>query len=213
MRYTKHVLAFLLALLMLLSLTACGSSGDDSQKEKKDYTAGVVVGNTYTSEFAGITCTLGESWTFLSQDEIAQITGVASDLTTDEKLKESLNSGATIYEMYAMDSDSTSLNITVGDLGVIYGSVLEVKDYASSAADQMPSALESIGMTDVTSKLTTVDFAGQQQTAIAVTASFQGIQMYEVLVCLKQGNYIYNVTVCSYGSDRTAEVLALFQAL
>ena len=213
MKQTKNCLAPLLALLMLLSLTACGSSGDDSQDEKKEYTAGVVDGSTYTSEFAGITCTLSESWIFLSQDEIAQIGGVASDLTTDEKLKESLNSGATIYEMYAMDSDSTSLNITVGDLGVIYGTVLDVKDYASSAADQMPSAMESIGMENVTAELTTVTFAGQQQTAIAVTASFQSVPMYEVLVCLKQGNYIYNVTVCSYGSDRTAEVLALFQAL
>lgn len=207
MKKTRKVLALFLVLLMILSLTGCGGKDDT-----KEYAAGVVDGSTYTSEFAGITCTLGDSWTFLTQDEIAQISGIASDMTSDEKLRESLNSGSTIYEMYAMDSDSTSLNVTVGDLGAIYGKILDMKTLAESTAEEFPSAFASMGFSDVTADVTTMTFAGSEQNVILIQGSYQGVTMYERLVCMKVGNYVYSITAACYGTDRTAEVLALFQA-
>lgn len=49
--------------------------------------------------------------------------------------------------------------------------------------------------------------------AIAITATVQDTPMYELLVCMKEGNYIYCVTLCSYTEDVTAQMAALFYTL
>lgn len=68
----KKLAALTLALLMTLSLAACGSQKDDQAGGA--VTPGVtgdavpdmgtVSGGTYTNRFAGISCTLDDSWYF-----------------------------------------------------------------------------------------------------------------------------------------------------
>ena len=48
---------------------------------------------------------------------------------------------------------------------------------------------------------------------MALTATVQDTPMYELVICLKQGNYIYCVTLCSYTEDVTAQMAELFYAL
>lgn len=71
----KKLAALALALLMTLSMAACGSQKDDQAGGA--VTPGVtgdavpdmgtVSGGTYTNRFAGISCTLDDSWYFLSR--------------------------------------------------------------------------------------------------------------------------------------------------
>ena len=68
----KKLAVLALALLMTLSLAACGSQKDD--QAGGNVTPGVtgdavpdmgtVSGGTYTNRFAGISCTLDDSWYF-----------------------------------------------------------------------------------------------------------------------------------------------------
>ena len=82
------------------------------------------------------------------------------------------------------------------------------------SVEQVPAALESYGFTDVTAQLTTVDFAGQKNVpAVAVSAMNGDIATYELLVCLKAGNYSFSVTLCSFTEDVTADMAALFTAV
>ena len=213
MKKTKKLLALCLALLVAFSLVGCGDDTDDSGSQKKEYSPAVVENNVYTSQFAGLTATLDSTWTVLNDEEIAQIVGVSIDMTDDAALKESLSSGNTIYDMYAMAADGATLNITVGNLGAIYGKLLDMKTLAQSSAEQLVPAFESMGFTDVTAEVSTISFAGTEQTVIILQGSHQGITMYEQLVCMKVGDYILSITACSYGTDRTTEILSLFSAL
>ena len=43
--------------------------------------------------------------------------------------------------------------------------------------------------------------------------TIQGVELYETLVCIKNGNYMAGVVVCSVGTDITDSLLALFQKL
>ena len=212
MKKIKNLSAFALALVLLLTLVGCGGK-DDGGSQKKEYAPATVENNVYTSQFAGLTATLDESWTVLNDEEIAQIVGFSIDMTDDAALKESLGSGKTIYDMYAMATDSSTLNITVGDLGAIYGKLLDMKTLAQSSAEQLVPAFESMGFTDVTAEVSTISFAGAEQTTIILQGNYQGVPMYEQLVCMKVDDYVLNITACSYGTDRTAEILSLVQPL
>ena len=78
----------LLALMALLSaLTACG--GDSAEDvsgtlppetpmtpEETEFQSGRVEGGTYTNEFLSVACQLGDEWTYLTDEEIAQLNGV-----------------------------------------------------------------------------------------------------------------------------------------
>lgn len=212
MKKIKNLSALALVLVLLLSLIGCGGK-DDEGSQKKEYTPATVENNVYTSRFAGLTAVLDENWTVLNDEEIAQIVGFSIDMTDDAALKESLSNGKTIYDMYAMATDSSTLNITIGDLGAIYGKLLDMKTLAQSSAEQLVPAFESMGFTDVTAEVSTVSFAGAEQAAIILQGNYQGVTMYERLVCMKVDDYVLNITACSYGTDRTAEILALFQPL
>ena len=212
MKMTKKLTALLLTALMLLSLSACGGDKKDDES-KKEYTVGTVENGVYTSEFAGVTCTLDSTWSVLNDAEIAQIVGYTVDMTSDEELKKSLSDGKTLFDMYAMATDSSTLNITVGDLGAIYGKVVDAKSVAEASAKELPEAFKNMGFTDVTTEVVTLTFAGAQHPAIVLKGNYLGVPMYETLVCMKVGNYTYNITACSYGTDRTAEILNFFSAL
>ena len=63
----KKFCALLLALLLTMSLAACGGGAENTNgpTPQKQFSAGTTTGNTYTNEYFGFTCTLDESWVFL----------------------------------------------------------------------------------------------------------------------------------------------------
>lgn len=209
MKITKRISALLLGLLLAMSLAACGA--DDTPK--KEFSAGVTDGNTYTNEYFGFTATLDESWTFFTSDEIAQLTGQVVDLLDNEAVAEAYASGKSVVEMYAMRDDNATLNLTVENLGEEYGAQLTEEDYADVSLDILPDQLTAAGYTDVAAAKTTVSFAGAEHYAIAVSAVMQDVPVYELLACVKVGDYVAVVTACTYGEDATADILAAFQAL
>ena len=73
--------------------------------------------------------------------------------------------------------------------------------------------MSTYGFENVAAAVTTTEFAGADCPAVALTATVQDTPMYELVICLKQGNYIYCVTLCSYTEDVTAQMAALFYAL
>lgn len=50
-------------------MSACGAKSEDERPLQR----GTIEGNTYTSAFAGFGCTLGEEWTFRSEEELLEM--------------------------------------------------------------------------------------------------------------------------------------------
>lgn len=206
----KRILALLLAAVMMLSLAACGGEGGSAETtEPAGPILGETSGNTYTNTYFGMGCTLDDSWIVANEDELAQIMG-----TTTEMLSEAaLEADGVGYSFYASKEDGlTTLNIVMENLGKLYGMLLDEKSYAETSVEQLPAAFEAMGMTDVTTEITTVTFAGSEHTAIKLSGVIYDINFYETLVCVKQGSYIAVVTAASYYEDTTADILAQFQA-
>lgn len=194
----KKLAALALALLMTLSLAACGSQKDDQAggavtpgvTDDAVPDMGTVSGGTYTNRFAGISCTLDDSWYFYTDEQIDELNGFVRESTSDEELKTRLESSSSVQDMYAASTDGLmTINVVFTNMGLLGGST-------------------------VTAQLTTVDFAGQKNVpAVAVSAMNGDIATYELLVCLKAGNYSFSVTLCSFTEDVTADMAALFTAV
>lgn len=241
MKTAKRIALLMLALAMLLALTACGGKSADvrgsvstaesnEQREnidgknaaEEDGTAfglGTMNGGVYANEFLGLGCTLDENWTYFSEEELLELNGLTAEMVQDEDIAEMLENSNTIYDMYAMAEDGlVTINITLENVGVLYGMALSEERYLEIASDLLESTLASSGLEDVELTAGTATFAGEEHGCIWLSASLaiseeESVPVYEMLVCIKKGNYMANVTLCSYQEDITDTLAALFYAL
>ena len=232
----KKITAMLLTLLMLLTMAACGQKEpeqtggtvepgatpdqsvtgqvDAAEQGGETPELGAVNGGTYTNTFAGIGCTLDETWVFYTEEQIAEINGFLTEGTSDGEMRQLMEENQSVYDMYASSTDGLmTMNVVFQNMGLLFGTTMSAQDYVELSAEQLPDAMGTYGFEDVTASVTTAEFAGAECPAIAITATVQDTPMYELLVCMKEGNYIYCVTLCSYTEDVTAQMAALFYTL
>lgn len=210
MKKLSRFSALLLAVLMPLSLAACGGGGQSTDKE---FSAGVTDGNTYTNEYFGFAATLDENWTMLTKDQITQITGQTAEALNDENLAKMYDDGKVVMEMYGVRSDNSTVNITVENLGTINGAKYDESGYVDESLKQLPDQLSAGGFTDIKTEKTTVTFAGTEHDGITISANVQSTAVHEVLACVKVGNYVAVITAVTFGDSNPSEILDLFKAI
>ena len=231
----KRVLLLLLAAAMLLMLTAC-RRGEPQPAQTEDTTVpaathppvtvtepatpGPMLGSfdpesgVYTNGFLGLRCTLNASWEVYDAARIGELVGLTADSVSDEAIGEVVRENGSAILFYAQTAGGlATVNISVEDLGILYGSVLSEADYAERVSLLTAQGLESMGMTEVSAKIASVEFAGAAHTAVTITGSYASAALYECLVCVRQGNYMIVVTVLSTFEDSTGELLAMFSSL
>ena len=206
----KRVSYLALALALVLSLTACSFGS-------KKFERGVVEGQTYTSQFLGLTCTAPAEFTYLSDEEIAQRNHLAAEAVDDEELvkqmRESLENGNQVQDMYLMTDDSLqTVNVMLVKVSA-KGATVDMAAFADMGKDQVVSAYQSMGMTDVEASRETVTFMGQQYEGICATAAYHDAPVTTVQVCMQVDNYVCVITFTSYVEDRTSEMMDFFSPL
>ena len=178
---------------------------------EEDPQLGSYADGVYTNDFIGIRCSLGEDWHIYSEDEMAQLFGTVAGLTTDEDLAALLESANVAYLFYAAADDGlVTINITLEKLSVLNGLLLDEQSYVELSAEQLPAALESMGMSGVAAETGSISFAGGEHAGLTVHGALSGVDFYERLVCVKVGSYMAIITVASYYEDVTTELLGMF---
>ena len=206
----KRVSYLALALALVLSLTACSFGS-------KKFERGVVEGQTYTSQFLGLTCTAPAEYTYLSDEEIAQRNHLAAEAVDSEELvkqmRESLENGNQVQDMYLMTADGLqTVNVMLVKVSA-KGAAVDMAAFADMGKDQVVSAYQSMGMTDVEASRETVTFMGQQYEGICATAAYHDAPVTTVQVCMQVDNYVCVITFTSYVEDRTSEMMDFFSPL
>lgn len=226
----KRITGLLAAFMLLGVLTACGgevpedASGttdttqETSEAPETEVVQGFQVGQMedgiYTNEFLGISCQLSEDWTYLSNEEIAQLNGEMLESITDAELSEALSESATTQDMYAASANGlATINVIVENMGVIYGAAVDEGAYLEIAAPAVDEALAQTGMSDIQVETGTMAFAGADHSTLRVTGTMSGIPVYETMVCIKEGNYMGVITMVCYQEDITEEMVSWFTAL
>lgn len=182
--------------------------------EETEFQSGRVEGGTYTNEFLSVACQLGDEWTYLTDEEIAQLNGEIGESLTDEELSEMFSNGKTVQDMYAASADGTAtINVIFEDMGVLYGAALDEDAYINLVMPTLEDALMQAGMSDIQVEAGSMEFAGADHSTLRVTSTISEIPVYELMVCVKEGNYMGVITLASYLEDTTEEMAALFTAL
>ena len=206
----KRVSYLALALALVLSLTACSFGS-------KKFERGVVEGQTYTSQFLGLTCTAPAEYTYLSDEEIAQRNHLAAEAVDSEELvkqmRESLENGNQVQDMYLMTADGLqTVNVMLVKVSA-KGATVDMTAFTKMGMEQIISGYESADMTDVETSRETVTFMGQQYEGICATAAYHDAPVTTVQVCMQVDNYVCVITFTSYVEDRTSEMMDFFSPL
>lgn len=220
----KKLLALMLAVLMIFALAACGENTATHRRRKnkatdsttlppaadKELSLGKVIGTTYENEFIGIGCTLDNGWTFKTEKEIKEANSIVMD-AAGEELAEALKNATIIYDMSATGPngmDSINVNLQKGSK-----SALNKLDIATNYVNCFPSVkqmLQNMGFTNISYTIDTVTIDGEIFDTMNIEASINGILLYETLFSIKCDGYLANITVGTYYSNNTAEILESF---
>ena len=216
----KKLTAMLLVLVMMLSLCACGEknvSGTVSPQEEQtevDFQLGVTTGGKYESTFLGIGCSLDDSWSFASQEELAQMIGATAEMFDNEEYAEQMKNTDMFYDMAAAADDGlVNINIIIQNMGLLYGMALSEEKYIEVSQEGLEEQLSSAGFTLEGVEAGTVTFAGQERSGLHITCTYQGIAYYCQQVYIKQGNYMSVITLASFFEDDTDSMLDYFYAV
>ncbi len=222
----KKILSLVLAIIMLVGLCSClgdnendnvrgdivtqTSSESESQPESEpQLSLGKTANNTYNNEFLGLSCTLPDEWTFYTDEEILQLNNLTADLV-DEEIAKSLENANLIYDMYAMKTDGSNININLEKLSAVQLIALDIKATLESQIDTIKSAYESIGYTDINIGYQKINVDGKEFDALVLTAKIQGIDFYANVFTFRKGSYLASVTVCSLQTDKIDDILNCF---
>ena len=129
---TIKLAAFLLALTMVLCLSACGG--------KVVYTRGSWEDNVYTNTSLGFTLTMPDGWTAKSNEELmASVDGGYSTLTEEQKKNYDYSKNKTVYDFMISNASQTStFQLTVENLSMTVGAGgMKSEQYAKSLKNQL----------------------------------------------------------------------------
>ena len=214
MRSIQKFFILLLVVSMLLSLAAC------SKAEKlvdavtaKDFSLGTVSGNHYENDFVGVQCDLADSWTIHGEDKLAELSGLVANSFSGEEAKKLVEENNSVFLFYAEEAETFhSINIVVTNTESYSLAMLEHKEFVDQMVAQMPALLAQSYMEDITCQAETFSFCGEEVYGIGISATANGIPIYERQVVILEGTYSITLTACTYFEDTTADLLGFFSA-
>jgi hypothetical protein len=217
----KKIISVAVAFMFAVMLCACGDVNDVSNVSSDDsnsisdnssasFETGKVLDNKYTNKFLGVGCTLDSQWTFYTDEQIKEANNITTDMMDDD-IKKQLENANIVYDMMAASESGATVNINIEKLGV-GGAFTDVETYLSAQTDELKSALEQLGLSNVTTEIKTFDFAGSSEKGIYVHASIEEVIFEEAIITLKRGTRFANITVATPNGDLNS-ILDKFYAI
>ncbi len=234
----KKLTALLLIAVLAFSLCACGASDEDVRGEKDTVVTAVPVstegeattaateettaateeayelslasGNTYTNKYFGFGCTLDDSWTIATEEEMKEQNGLAAEMAGEE-FEELINNASLLYELNASKESGEAIGVNIENMGLA-GLALNEKSYIDPQKDLLKEALENMGFENVVVEPTPVEFAGGTHAALKVTGEYEGITIEELVITVQHGTRFANISLSTYLGNLD-ELVACFHAV
>lgn len=230
MKNTKRI-SLLLAVLMLIC-ALCGCAGKDKNTEGQNNGGnnelslgrvetsvnGNVNTNVYTNDYIGLTCKLDSDWTFKTAEELQDLPEDIGNMMSGSAIGDAISRYSTLIDMMAENAnDLTAINVVYTKLPAMEKSMYadmteeEVIDSILAQEDMLIDSYNQAGIEVKNLKKVTVTFMGEQHTAMHMTAEVSGIAYYTLQFSyMHLGDYGVSLTLGSYKTDKTNELLTLF---
>ncbi len=226
----KKTMKALLILSLIAALLLCGCGGEDPKGNVtpnettpagEPLSLGSMDGGVYTNTYAGLRCTLDESWTFYSAEELQEIPDAVKDLAEGTDIAEMMENVEQYTDMMAENAEMVcSMNIQMTKLDLVSRlaymamSEQELMDGMMEEKDSLISTYEQMGISVSTMELRKVTFAGQERVSLYTAGETSGVPVYMTqLMDYKRGGYGVTLTLTSFLEDNSGTMLALFEVV
>lgn len=184
---------------------------DDASEENGDeeITLGHNDGAKYENDYFGIGCEFDSNWTLENEEQILARNQIAKSLV-DEKFASAFDNAANITDMVAVHSNG--MDTVNAGIEKLQGAaiLIDEQQYIDITLPQLDEMFTSMGLQDINATAGEMTFAGSKHKCIEVTASFNGVAVYETLVVVKKKNYMLCVTACTWQANGVNDLLANF---
>lgn len=214
----KNMLIVLLTASMLFLLAGCGNKEESTttnnttneqttREQKVEFSMGEWNNNVYTNEFLGLKFNLPEGWTYASDEEIADMMNLGTELLNDDqKAAAEVSKLTTAYYMVANDPN-TGNSISI----ISEKPVMEVStEYYMNELKTQLSAVESINYEiGETSK---EKIADREYDILTASASMSGVKITQKYYIYKMDRYFVGIIVTSTtGETALNEMIKSFE--
>ena len=194
---------------------AVDDASDEAQatEEEEAFERGTIDGNTYRNEFFSFSYTLPEDHQFATEEQLAQLANVTTDMLEDEASTKALEEGRVLYDMYAYGLDGQNVSLTIEKVNAMTGVLVSLEKYREICVSKFDEQLAGTGMEvveceDATFRIGDTDYLGEN-----VVLTYQGQTIYEKIMFLKNGSFFGLVTAAGPSFEATEELLSHCSAI
>ena len=174
------------------------------------FSMGKTGNGVYTNDFLGLSCTVPAGWEFYSDQQILEMNNMAEDYYTDEIL-EQMQNATIIYDMVVTDPETgNNANINLEKFTRPQILTMDLRQVLENQIDSIKTVYENMGYTDVQVQYRKVTVDGRELDGLYITAQMQEMTLYAQNFAFTKGNYLANVAIASFYTDRTDEILNYF---
>ena len=228
----KRMIAVLLLVCLCFTLTACAvsnkadvlgvtypttpidtaSGGSAAQSDDA-----IAAGEVYRNEYFKFTCNLSDDWYVLNPDELSQMLGITyealGDGTAGKLIQTSFENGSTQMDFYAvMASGGQTINVVLSKAKVLE-MLLSDQQLLKVSIPLITSSLTDMGATNIASDTKQITFLSEDHVALILTSEYQGGQIQETILVIRQGGYLASITITDMTGNPTDDFVDYFQVI
>ncbi|MCL2579966.1 MAG: hypothetical protein FWE32_08030 [Oscillospiraceae bacterium] len=182
----------------------------EMEEEAEPAARGVIEGDVFTSEFAGLRFTLpGESWRFLTDQEIADAMGVGVEIMADEGFDHEDLDLSNLYDMVAQNTmTGSSLLVMIENQTHIPGAE---QFPASVYVEQLRQQLTAIARHDYTfEEDRQIELGGHTFDVLTAHLVVDEVYTSQHYLVRRQGNHMIILIASLFGDIALEQILASF---
>lgn len=230
----RKMLVLLLAMALLLSLSACGEKEEPASEEKhssnqadketkptqpeettapdapeREFSIGKVTGQNYENTFIGIGCTLPEHWTFSTEQELLEKVGIYG-ITDREEALVYLEGVPFYYDMSAgFQGDFPTIMIYLKQYNNFALNILKLENHYLQILDYFAKEY-ALDVKNVTGTVEEVQISGQTVPFLRLRGKQNGMVYYWSIFCIKCDGYLATVEICTMNKSDARDILNCF---
>ena len=226
----KKWTALFLSLILILSMTACGKTTESSVAGKVEpaeeateaaetpVSMGRLEGGTYINEYTGYACDLDSNWAFYTAEELQELPENVQEILADTEIGDNMEGIPQFTDMMAENVEKlVTVNVMYTKVGMqerlVYAvmSDEQIIEEVLKQKDSMIEAYAQAGMDVESMEKVTINFLGQERTAMKTVSNVDGVTQYTLQVFdYHLGQYSVTLTATSFVEDNTQWVMDQF---
>ncbi len=179
-------------------------SADDTPAKEFDFVRGKRDGNKYFSEMFSVGVELDESYTFFSEEKMAEMNGIPD--MSDKNIRARMELQGGLYEMEADNGDNGSVMFVSSDMEILDMRSYDERQYAEFIFEELNAQYKAL--TEVEGEISDVTLA--EKDACCIKLSINGGKSCQYHVFFKSGKYMYTVTITVPEKEEAERILSGF---